>query len=143
MEQVDFPTWSPDGRLITYGVYTGEDIGLYVVAPDGRGLRRVTTTIGDRPAWSPNGSWVAIAAANPDGRRGLVLVGPDGTGEHVVVRDRATGPAWSPDGQRIAYAADDEEGTHLYVVGADGEGRIQLTHGRVRDALPQWRPRQP
>src|SRR5262249_56000505 len=58
----------------------------------------------------------------------------------------ALGPeavAWSPDGTRLAFAADDlpaHEDSNLYVVGADGRGLRQLTHGLLGVSALAWSP---
>lgn len=72
--------------------------GLFVVQPDGRGLRRLSPIVAE-PAWAPDGTGVAFA-----GDDGVYLADVDG-GEPVrVVEAVSPGvPAWSPDGQRIAF----------------------------------------
>ncbi len=70
------PDWSPDGSLITFNTYdTGnmhgiaEPSNVYTIAPDGSGLRQVSTASKDgfmrlgQPFWSADGSriWVSIA----------------------------------------------------------------------------------
>ncbi|MDH3307395.1 MAG: hypothetical protein OEO77_07775 [Acidimicrobiia bacterium] len=70
------PDWSPDGSLLVFNTYdTGQMHGiqepsnLYTIAPDGTGLRQVTTVSVDgtmrlgQPFWATHGSgiWVSVA----------------------------------------------------------------------------------
>jgi hypothetical protein len=52
--------------------------------------------------------------------------------------------AFSPDGRRVAYTAPVNDGSDgryaLFVVGADGTGRRQLTAPRIGDFDPAWSP---
>ncbi|MDX1645992.1 MAG: hypothetical protein R3304_02515 [Longimicrobiales bacterium] len=51
------PPWSPDGSLIAFQSDRDGDREIYVVAPDGSGLRDVTNApaYDDRhPTWEPN-----------------------------------------------------------------------------------------
>ena len=45
--------------------------------------------------------------------------------------------AWAPDGMWIVYASATGNGD-LYVVGADGDGRVQLTSSPDGDFAPSW-----
>jgi Tol biopolymer transport system component len=44
------PAWSPEGRLIACPVVNGSSAGLYVMRPDGRGKRRLTSNDADTPS---------------------------------------------------------------------------------------------
>ena len=48
------PSWSPDGTLIVFSLQRADAAEIYVVRPDGSGLRRVTAAAGaqaESPDW--------------------------------------------------------------------------------------------
>jgi Tol biopolymer transport system component/DNA-binding winged helix-turn-helix (wHTH) protein len=76
--------WSPDGRWIAFSAKADGAGGLFLIAPDGSGQRRLTTAppaaMGDhQPAWSPDGQRLAFARQDPaDGTRDLYEATLDG-----------------------------------------------------------------
>jgi Tol biopolymer transport system component len=54
-EDESYPTWSPDGTCLAFVSYGGDKSGLYVMAADGSGLRRLAESVdwGSGPSWSP------------------------------------------------------------------------------------------
>jgi len=131
-----FPSWSPDGTLIALWRQEGEGqqaSSLNLISPLGGPERQLLMWNGAvrRPAWSPDGRWLAISpvgtAAILD--KGIVLISPT-TGEKVdwPTIDRAfvssADPAFSPDGRRIAYTTTTGDFTgqvHIVSVGNDGK----------------------
>jgi Tol biopolymer transport system component len=99
-------TWSPDGGWLAFAI----DDGLYLVRPDGTGLRRVVSggDFGTAPAvqWSPDGSRIAYFRMGPtccEGALSIVnVLGRPGGDEQVIERIRTPGPpariAWNPGG---------------------------------------------
>lgn len=73
--QVD---WSPDGRSILFA--SGRDQNepgyddIYVMRPDGSGVKRLTDMRAYTPAWSPDGSYIVFSAP------GLFVMRADGSG---------------------------------------------------------------
>jgi Tol biopolymer transport system component len=59
--EVQYPSWSPDGRAIAFQLSAGRAFDLYTVGPDGSGLRRLTHGEGftEWPMWSPDGRSIA------------------------------------------------------------------------------------
>jgi hypothetical protein len=102
------PAWSPSGGRIAFvGSRAGND-DLYLVGPNGLGLRRITNSPAaeSEPAWSPDGRRLAYVS-NTNGavkvnvldlRRGTVTPLTDGLGD-----DRS--PAWTADGRSVAFAS--------------------------------------
>lgn len=68
------PRWSPDGKWISFSPNRTVSSGVFVVHPDGTGLKRI----------SENGGW---AVWWPDGEQiGFQVVGPDGNEQIKVLR---------------------------------------------------------
>jgi dipeptidyl aminopeptidase/acylaminoacyl peptidase len=94
------PSWAPDGRSL---VYQGTD-GIYVVAPDGSGFRKIANE-GAFPQWSPLGDSIAFVAP-PYSSPSLDLVRPDGSGRTQLVAPgtlQSAAPRWSHDAEQIAF----------------------------------------
>jgi Tol biopolymer transport system component len=99
------PAGAGQSGTIVFQTATGGDI--YVVAPDGTNLRRLTN--GLDPALSPDGQWVAFTRWNNDQRGALGalwVIKVDGSGERAVLGDihQPKSPVWSPDGTQIAIS---------------------------------------
>ena len=91
----------------------GEGIGLYVVRPDGSGLRPITPTDGTDydhglVTWTPAGNRILTQTMDPGtGYLKIRVLGADG--ELIRTIEPTSGvqtvsPIVSPDGQRVAYA---------------------------------------
>jgi Tol biopolymer transport system component len=71
--QVD---WSPDGSSILFTSHRDHPdnyTDVYVMRPDGSGVRRLTHDVGQTPAWSPDGERIVFSAP------GLFIMDPDGS----------------------------------------------------------------
>jgi Tol biopolymer transport system component/DNA-binding winged helix-turn-helix (wHTH) protein len=106
------PALSPDGQLLAFAEYRGEEStsAIVVQGVDGAGHRRfdeVTDASDLRPRFSPDGRKLAFLRRAPG--RCEVRVRPLLAGESRRVADCAAGvPSsvdWSPDGARLAFTA--------------------------------------
>ena len=121
------PAWSPDARSIAFTRKTGveDSYQIWVVAPDGTGLRQLTHGARDAgPAWSPDGRWLAFRSCPPKpdweklfdesrphvrqefGLATLSLIRPDGKGriDGLVKTDESSGLSWTADSESLYYA---------------------------------------
>ena len=75
----DPPEWSPDGSLILFAYSSDTGMNLFVVHPDGTGLRQLTTGQygGMEGGWSPDGTQIAYMAIVDD-VAGLYVMTLDG-----------------------------------------------------------------
>jgi TolB protein len=115
-----------------------------------------------RPAWSPDGQWIAFSSdrdAAPGSfpgqwellqSTGIYIIHADGTGLHRLTKAGgfAGSPAWSPDGAQVMFYETDEVGAYLAessgsrteIVSIDvktGE-RKQWTASSETKLSPQW-----
>lgn len=132
-------------NVIAFGAQdaAAQRYGLYVVKPDGAGLRPLAFEEGFviRPAWSPEGGRIAYLVLNPEGGDVATLRVYDlNTELSTTVAGRALiqAPSWSPDGRRFAFAEE-----------VDGEPMLRvydLASGSLLDlpdlpgSEPAWSP---
>jgi Tol biopolymer transport system component len=152
------PVWSPDGEKITFMRTTRVDFdnsstssavpatgpsGLYVMKPDGTGLRKLSKEMpyAQSPLWSPEGKKIAFSGAGQ--KKYVVNVGDTEPRELVPnVRDHISSYSWSPNAKKIAFAAVHYRGElDIYVIDADGTGQTNITSTKtIIEDEPSWSP---
>ena len=160
------PKWSPDGTLILYASYLGEDNNdVFVMNADGTGKRQLT----DGPGYDGHASWSADGERiifNSD-RTSPDLTVPWNQRWHEIFSMRADGSdvsqhthnqtictysGFSPDQQRIVYrkVTDGpamswdltlgERNSEIFVSQADGTGEMNISNNAAFDGWPVWSP---
>jgi Tol biopolymer transport system component len=158
------PAWSPDGKWIAFssdrdswpGAFPGsweqmQSTGIYIVAPDGRGLRRLTRKDGfaGSPAWSPDGKHVvfyetdevgAYLAKGGNARTEIASVDVTTGARTAITASNETklSPASLPGGRFsfIKRGADATAGLRIYTQGK--RTTTTVVRGPVRN--PSWSP---
>ncbi len=129
---IDFrPAWSPDGKNIAYVAHPkpdadDKDTGVYVIAADGTGKRRVVKQTVSYVLWSLDGSMLLLQSENgaflidPNGRRQVILSVEAG------LRNIANA-VFTPDGKRLMFCSNDSGPWIIYSIGLDGRNRKTIT----------------
>lgn len=139
------PSWSPDGKQIAFlskrahaapDRTANEDLWV-VEAREGGEPRPITRTSfgeGGRPAWSPDGSRIAVLLSDDDqntayGMNKLIVVPADPPASagpatappiYMPTLDRAVSSvAWSADGRNISFLLQDDRTVHVATVPAE------------------------
>ncbi len=131
------PRWSPDGRRIAFVYWDAEMMrpGLYLVSPNGSGLRRLVSahdTSFFRPTWSPDGARIAFERlASGEHRTDLAIIDTTDTVARPLTSGHA--PSWSPDGSWIAFLRETDDSVHdatLELIHPDGTNEHVLFANR-------------
>ena len=122
--EASHPEYSPDGSQVVLQSYQGGTFHIWVMRPDGTGLRQLTTGHGDdrEPRFSPNGKTVAFSSDRAFKGSYDVWTVDVATGKLTQItssNDEEYEPAWSPDGKQLAYV------DGVYSAGEPGVGGVQ------------------
>lgn len=149
------PAWSPDGTTIAFvRTVAGKD-EIWLVAPDGSGLRQLPVAAGVNasPTFSADSRMIAFEhAADETGGdddlpsssdSAIQVIGADGSAVRTLTGPgvNASDPAWSPDGAQIAYTrSNDDDIDQIFVMNADGSAQRRLTSRTLPASDPAWSP---
>jgi hypothetical protein len=131
------PAWSPKGGLIAFDSCRGTSCGIFVVQPNGQGLREVTSDGGGKVSWSPDGKKL-IYSADAGGNPEIFVVNLDGSGKKQLTKNTGndTLPVYSPDGLKI-YFLSDQNGKAWAIRSMNPDGSDVQTIRKV-GVPPRW-----
>lgn len=127
------PSWSPDGRRITWLSSSGERVGLQVYDLDAATAVQVFDWDPARfgalipsPVWSPDGSWLALEVwANGPQGSGVWLIAADGSSQ-TLVDALGHDPFWIGS-QQLAFNVSGSP--RIYDIGSGQAFKLQLPDG--------------
>ena len=135
--------WSPKGDWVAFVSDRAGNRDIYLVKPDGTGLRRLTEGPEDEgsPSFSPDGGRLAMFAAE-EGSLSLRIVALKSGEIRTVHKEPGPGYglAWSPDGRFLAFNAERDGNMDLYVLDLESGAARRLTDQPGTDHLPVWYP---
>jgi uncharacterized protein YjdB len=132
---------SPDRIRVVFSSNRSGSFDLYLMDPDGRRLRRLTSGPGNEgePAWTPDGNRIVYTATTGTSTH-IAIMASDGSENRQLTI--ATGgnhsPTVSPDGRTIAFVSARDGNHALYTMGLDGTGQRRLTRGSARETSPRY-----
>jgi Tol biopolymer transport system component len=138
--------WSPDGRSMAFRENASQHI--LILDADGSGIRELEELrhAGSVPAWSPDGSRIAVVSKAGVGE-GSVVYSFDLTSCDLTVIEPRNGPPviaagdpdWSPDGTQLVFDLFDPTSAHAS--GPDWKRKrifvMSLDSGEMRQLIPE------
>jgi tricorn protease len=135
------PTYSPDGRWVSYVSDESGREEIYVKAADGSGAARKLTDIDALKfahVWSPDSRSIAFTSSD----NVLRVVSGDGGRPRDIASSRfgnIGAPAWSPDGRWLVFSRNEATRTgELFVVSSAGGEEQRITFDSYTDAAPAF-----
>ncbi|HSJ09175.1 MAG TPA: PDZ domain-containing protein [Longimicrobiales bacterium] len=139
------PSWSPDGKSISYFSDAGGEYSLVIAEQDGlaepRTIALPTPAFQFTPAWSPDSKKILFTDTH---LRLWIVDVASGRATHAdtdtyMAPERSMNPVWSPDSRWVAYAKRLPSQFHAIYVYDTQEGRVhQLTDGLSDATWPAW-----
>lgn len=138
------PAWSPDGHSLAYVSFEGGVSSIYVqdLATGQRVRVSARAGINGAPAFSPDGSQLAIALSRRDGNVDVYVL-TLATQQLTRLTDSPaidTEPSWSPDGRSLYFTSDRGGGPQVYRVPLAGGAAQRITFEGNYNARPRISP---
>ncbi|MGB5132416.1 MAG: Tol-Pal system beta propeller repeat protein TolB [Steroidobacteraceae bacterium] len=144
-EPIMSPAWSQDGRSIAYVSFHSGLPAIYVqTLKTGEQVRvSARSGINSAPAWSPDGSRLAVALSRRDGNVDIYLLSLATQELRRLTDDPSidTEPAWSPDGRSLFFTSDRSGAPQVYQRGLEsGDRPRRITFEGSYNARPRVSP---
>src|SRR3954464_14371018 len=138
------PAWSPDGKTLAVSLSREGGSQLFLISPDGSGVRRLTSTsaIDTEPRFSPDGQWIYFTSDRGGSPQVYRMPASGGGGEPQRVTFEGSynvSPRLSPDGRTLAYIT--RNGGRFQVALLDLTNKqVQIITDSDRDESPSFAP---
>ena len=144
-EPIMSPAWSPDATSLAYVSFEGGASSVYVqMLVSGQRIRvSARAGINGAPAFSPDGSKLALALSRRDGNVDIYVLTLATQALARLTDSPAidTEPSWSPDGRSVYFTSDRGGGPQVYKVAATAGAPAQrVTFEGAYNARPRVAP---
>lgn len=139
------PSWSSDGRKITYTACHAADQSceIYVMNANGSKQTKLTddATADHQSVWSPDDKKIAFTSFR-DSNSEVYVMNADGSAPVNLSNHPSLDqyPSWSPNGKKIAFDSDRDGDSEIYMMNPDGSHVIKITDNVANDHNPVWSP---
>lgn len=141
------PTWSSDGKSITYTSYASKNPNLVMLEIKGKRRKVLVNSPGmnTAPDWSPDGQKIAVVLSKDKNSEIYVM---DKTSKLVRLTNHFnidTSPSWSPDGRKIVFTSDRSGigSPQIYIMDSERGDRVgvqRISFGSRYNDNPAWSP---
>jgi TolB protein len=138
------PQWSADGKQIAYVSYHNNRMGIFSVnvATGQRKLIAYFPGINSAPAWSPDGTKMAMALSKGGGANTNIYVMNLSNKQltRYTTFGNNTSPSWTPDGQSLIFNSNRGGSPQLYQINLQSHEVHRLTYQGVQNFDPVVTP---
>jgi dipeptidyl aminopeptidase/acylaminoacyl peptidase len=143
------PAWDPANPWRV--VYSGEVSLVRLDLNQNSRTSLVPDTLDHTPAFSPDGSWLAVARQQGDFWAIDVINMETGERTALATAGNNISPTWSPDGSQIAFLSDRDGQWNIWVMSSDGSNQrsmfasgtlagIDFVFNEVDEKMLSWGP---
>jgi TolB protein len=136
------PAWSPDGRALAVTLSREGGSQIFLVNPDGSGLRRLTTSsaIDTEPRFSPDGKWIYFTSDRGGSPQIYRMPAGGGDAQRVTFEGSYNvSPRISPDGRTLAYITRNSGRFQVALLDLVNN-QVQILTNSDRDESPSFAP---
>ncbi len=136
------PAWSPDGKTLAVSLSREGGSQIFLVNPDGSGVRRLTTSsaIDTEPRYSPDGKWIYFTSDRGGTPQIYRMAATGGEPQRVTFEGSYNvSPRPSPDGKTLAYITRNS-GRFQVALQDLANQQVQIITDSDRDESPSFAP---
>ncbi|HEX7250391.1 MAG TPA: Tol-Pal system beta propeller repeat protein TolB [Burkholderiales bacterium] len=136
------PAWSPDGKTLAVSLSREGGSQIFLINPDGSGLRRLTTSpaIDTEPRFSPDGKWIYFTSDRGGSPQIYRMPSTGGEAQRITFEGSYNvSPRVSPDGKTLAYIARNDGKFQVALLDLANR-QVQIITDSDRDESPSFAP---